>query len=632
MPVANPRGGGSTQLSRAPTSKRSSHRAEGRFGTWLTKPKLLSTWSRISKELHKVAVRDCIDHLDSQSSVNQWMPRLWKSLSSGVYYPQSPSRVEESKNGGAFRVITVPALHDILAYRHIADAVYRSAKRDEPANAFFSRRHTKEAIGDKIDSISDDEYQIFFQVWLRYNQYRKKLLLNGLEQIAVVTDITNYFDSIQHSLLFEQLSQYGMPREVTGILGKLLDALRPRAGHSPTPHVGLPVDFFDCSRQLAHIFLFDHDRRMIKHGGPKNYVRWMDDQNILTVSETDARHTVRCLVQSLNELRLTLNAGKTKFLSPAEVEQTFHLQLNQDIDTAEENLNAGATFNDLADELIRIKTKISECREGHWDKIVKRLYALASRMENDAFTLSECYADIVAAPQLAERIFDYLASRSRWNDFCSTIQRLRKNGESIYEDVEAHWFETILRWAPPKSSRSGLCSLAMDVLSRQKGLLSSGRMKSLASLVIYWVGNNRSRKSLQSLLSQQAGSHDADLQRTLTAICCATGTDPHGWLLKGARLPAPQIATLVDFADRILVGGNLNLPGYLATFRMRRGVRIYDARTWLRLELLSRTSNAKVRKRLKATLNEIKNHPMNDLGQAIADRIDKRISHSAGQP
>ncbi|WP_437738883.1 RNA-directed DNA polymerase [Sorangium sp. So ce1335] len=148
--------------------------------------------------------------------------------------------------------------------------------------------------------------------------------------------MANYFDSIQHTLLFDCLAQYGLPREVTGILGKLLDVLRPRAGHSPTPHVGLPVDFYDCSRPLAHVFLFEHDRHMIKQAGNHNYVRWMDDQTIIVPNRTRARHTVRHLVQSLNRHRLTLNSGKTKFLSPVDVEQTFHLTANDELDVLEQ--------------------------------------------------------------------------------------------------------------------------------------------------------------------------------------------------------------------------------------------------------------------------------------------------------
>ncbi len=112
-------------------------------------------------------------------------------------------------------------------------------------------------------------------------RYRNLIGLSGLYKYIVTTDITNYFESIQHGLLFEYLAQYGLPREAVGVLGKLLEALKPAAGFSPTPPpVGLPVDFYDCSRILGHVFLFEHDRRCTAHAGKNAYVRWMDESDL----------------------------------------------------------------------------------------------------------------------------------------------------------------------------------------------------------------------------------------------------------------------------------------------------------------------------------------------------------------
>ncbi|WP_437731428.1 hypothetical protein [Sorangium sp. So ce1335] len=142
------------------------------FAKLFTQPLLLKTWSRLCKEFHKHYVRDCIDHLDMQASASRWIRALWHSLRDGSYYPTNPDRAEESKSRGAFRTLTVPILTDVLVYRHIADAIYASARPYEPENAFFSQRHGKHAIGPKVDKISNEDYQYFFHIWLRYNQYR----------------------------------------------------------------------------------------------------------------------------------------------------------------------------------------------------------------------------------------------------------------------------------------------------------------------------------------------------------------------------------------------------------------------------------------------------------------------------
>ena len=73
------------------------------------------------------------------------------------------------------------------------------------------------------------------------------------------------------------------------------------------------------ARELAHVFLFEHNRRICQEVGEDNYVRWMDDQNIGVRTLAEARRVVNLLTRSLSLQRLTLNAGKTRFLRPEEV-------------------------------------------------------------------------------------------------------------------------------------------------------------------------------------------------------------------------------------------------------------------------------------------------------------------------
>ena len=95
--------------------------------------------------------------------------------------------------------------------------------------------------------------------------------------------------------------------------------------------MGIPVDDLDCSRQLAHVFLFEHDRRIADQFGEDHYVRWVDDQNIGVRSETEARHIVNAVTRSLSAQRLTLNSGKTRFLSKDDVIHHFQLDANERI-------------------------------------------------------------------------------------------------------------------------------------------------------------------------------------------------------------------------------------------------------------------------------------------------------------
>ena len=80
------------------------------------------------------------------------------------------------------------------------------------------------------------------------------------------------------------------------------------------------------------MFLFEHDRRITREFGEGAYARWLDDQNIGTASLTEARRTINAITRSLDSQRLTVNAAKTRFLTPDDVVLHFQLEPNESLD------------------------------------------------------------------------------------------------------------------------------------------------------------------------------------------------------------------------------------------------------------------------------------------------------------
>jgi len=218
---------------------------------------LRKTSKTIRKEIRLIRGRDVVDWIDWFVSLEDSLPVLTSEILNGSYAPSTPTRCELAKSHGSFRVITSFNMRDAIVYRHICDEALDRAMPSKVAGAFFSRRHAPTPAGKTLTPEKEDEYQSFFDVWMQFNQYRSRTMLGEIYQVLVVTDITNYFDSIQHDLLVEYLSPLKLPRKAMGLLGRLLEAFKPCAGHSPNPRVGLPVDELDCSRELAHLFLFD---------------------------------------------------------------------------------------------------------------------------------------------------------------------------------------------------------------------------------------------------------------------------------------------------------------------------------------------------------------------------------------
>jgi hypothetical protein len=195
--------------------------------------RLRKTSTAIRKEVRLLRARDVVDWIDWFVSLEGSLSALSQEVISGVYVPSAPTRYELGKSHGAFRVITAFNMRDAIVYRHICDEALERAMPTKVAGAFFSRRHSATPMGNTL-TLSPDDYHTFFEIWLKFNQYRAHTLLNNAYQVLVVTDITNYFDSIQHDLLIEYLSPFQLPRKAVGLLGRLLEAFKPTAG---TPQI-----------------------------------------------------------------------------------------------------------------------------------------------------------------------------------------------------------------------------------------------------------------------------------------------------------------------------------------------------------------------------------------------------------
>ena len=455
--------------------------------------RLRRTAAIIRKEVRLLHARDVIDWTDWFVALEPSLASLSQEVISGAYAPSAPTRYELGKSHGAFRVITALNMRDAIVYRHICDEALERSTAEKVPGAYFSRRHSATPVGSTFD-IEGDEYHSFFEVWLTFNQYRSRTLLNDVYQVLVVTDITNYFDSIQHDLLIEYLSPFQLPRKAMGLLGRLLEAFKPTAGHSPNPRVGLPVDELDCSRELAHIFLFEHDKRVVGEFGSSNYVRWLDDQNIGVRSLSEARKLVNVLTRSLSSQRLTLNAGKTKFLLPADVLLHFQLEANEELDEWEQRFKriTAINVNQARDELTECWNLISSGDHvgvGNWGKILKRVYAAATKVDSDLLE-GRALQDLVDHPdQLDERIFGYFAKRNRGEQLLNLFSQYCEAGEDLFEATETALFESLLLLDPTPvlaaRVRRFASAFAQGGMAGQSGK-PTGRASAI--LVQYWLG------------------------------------------------------------------------------------------------------------------------------------------------
>ena len=75
---------------------------------------LWKAWKIVRKNLRNASVRDVIDFLEYDVDPDIWINRLLRQIREGNYEPNSPSRFTLAKSKGFSRVMTFPAIPDLV--------------------------------------------------------------------------------------------------------------------------------------------------------------------------------------------------------------------------------------------------------------------------------------------------------------------------------------------------------------------------------------------------------------------------------------------------------------------------------------------------------------------------------------
>jgi hypothetical protein len=487
----------------------------------ISRTSIWRAWKQVRQELRNATLRDVADFIEYDIDPNVWINRLLQQIANGTYEPHTPWRYTLAKSSGFSRRMTMPAIPDVVLYRAINahlqtklrwrehDHVYFEradlAKATETAKAEADERPIK-ASGLEWLSIFAREWMDYEshsrrrkRAWLHYSQYRKLLIFKRVFPFIVTTDITNFFDTILHDKLAECFHSIKVPPRMIGLLFFLLERLSIREAFSDSPRVGLPVDEFDCSRQLAHLFLYSHDDRTVSLVGEGAYVRWMDDQNIGVLTRADGLKALARIGDSLARLHLTANAGKSRVLSLAEARRHFHLDLNDKLDSVEDLVRTKVGTSIVRK---RVRALWSAARKfennGEWDKVLKRFYRYAA-LGKARLLRHRALADLLRYPRLADRIADYIRTTGTSAEFLKFANQVWSHSEQIYPDVNSVVFERLLRLEPNASERKVVLETAFRALDGTWSVPGQHLCAAVAPLVLLRYGTRRIARRMRTL-------------------------------------------------------------------------------------------------------------------------------------
>lgn len=522
----------------------------------INRTSLWNAWKQIRQEARHSSVRDVVDWLDFDLDPDVWIRKLVLQLRAGTYEPRTPQRFTLAKSNGFSRRMTLPHVRDLVLYRAITAHCYKRAARRERPHVYFEQSRLAKVQGLVVQDAQQmmrSPYTGFrrrrFLTWLRYDQYRKYLILEKVYPCVVVSDVTNFFDSILYHRVADALAGITSARMV-GLLFFLLEKLSIRDPYSATPLVGLPVDQFDCSRALAHMVLFPHDERIVERTGVQAYVRWMDDQNIGVANEAEGLRTLALIGESLARLHLTANAGKSKVLSLSQARRHYHLDLNATLDRLEA-LPHGTDHDrrKLRKRLARFwsKAKLYE-GVGEWDKILRRTYRIAALARARKLRV-RTRRDIRMYPDMVDRIADYLRITGTASEYLAFAEHAWNKPEQIYADVNHTLFERLLMLEAVGSERRRIRQIAVRVLRRDIVWPGVERCAAVAPLLLLRFGDRRSLAALRACLGRLDEAADRTLLRAVAIVYSSFGRQQ---LFEMRRIAARSFRNELSDAVRML--------------------------------------------------------------------------------
>jgi len=530
----------------------------------ITKTALWLAWKEVRGELRNATVRDIADFLDFDIEPDVWINRLLRQVSSRTYEPRAPRRFPLAKTQSFKRVLTFPEIPDLVLFRAIADYVHDRGKRQQQPHVYYRRsdlskatKAAQQAAQQKLDRLAGD-YRFTsrhsFLNWLNYAQYRKHLILRKTFPFIVVSDITNFFNSVLHSEVSRAFRNLPIPSDMVGLLFFLLERLAIRAAYSDSPGIGLPIDEFECSRTVANLILFGHDRRIVKLVGPEAYVRWMDDHVIGVKSEAQGLRILAAMQDSLAGLYLTPNAKKSVILSLGEAKVHFHLDTNASLDALEAKIAARSSRrHTLVRELTRTwRLAKQDEHKGHWEQIQKRIYKISGQTRA-RFLRRRAIPNLLESPELAEIISSYMRCSGSAAEYLRFTKAVTAHGQQVHEDVPLLLLESLLRVETRGFTARRILLIAKEVLAEVLDGRRSDLFVAPASLLILRFGGRRDLLLLRRCFRDPRKGLPSGLIRAAAIVYAGGGKKEFNHVRRSAAvLLLNPLALMVRLIQRIM--------------------------------------------------------------------------------
>jgi len=365
---------------------------------------LKNAFSRVESDLRDDVLPDVVGFRDFKINLDENLEAIQKNIAGDKkYLALPPLLIEKPKTNYAVRPGIVPDITDRVTYQAIAD-FYAKDFKAEP-----------NIYSNQLNHVSDKEmFKRGVETWLQF----QNAIQEGCSQyeFVVETDLTAFFDHINHPILERTLLEVGKEAHQANEINQVNNILHCLLSRWSTviylSGFGIP-QINDASSFFAQVYMDPFDKWCDLQ--EFHYCRYVDDMRFFCASEAEARETLVKVITKLREMGLYTSSKKTNIQDSRKVlEET--LQHRKEITQIEGKLTSGSLdqmeagaselfsiFEDVIENTEEINTRLFRLCINRF----KRIAATGLLNEKHAMAIQASLSRLKCDPDSTDVFIDY---------------------------------------------------------------------------------------------------------------------------------------------------------------------------------------------------------------------------------
>ncbi|AZK47325.1 RNA-directed DNA polymerase [Paenibacillus lentus] len=414
------------------------------------KSNIIEVWRKIVKnQLRNIDLKDLFDHYDFNYNIEERATTIRNDILNGNYKVSQALTYRIEKKFGVCRHLVTPQPTDALVFQVLIESVSKEILENQPSkNAFYSRDKHSVSIPHEVD-----EYMLN---WRQQWKKMQKMIYNFTDEqdFIIVTDISNYYDSIDINELRKVFTSYSKMNEVLiDLVFKIIEEISWKPDYLPYSSRGLPTTNIEGVRLLAHSFLFEVDE-VVKQATNGSFARWMDDITIGVNSRRQAVEIISSISDMLKSRGLALNLSKTNIYDEKQGYYHFQIEENRYLDSIEKVKKGDSDYKEICKDVHKkFKQHFKDQGAKYWEKATKRYITAYGRLESTKLLndLPSIYSEY---PNLRSNLNLYLSILGYEKNTSEKVLEIIKKID-IFDDISMYQLcYLVTQWEIPTDEKA----------------------------------------------------------------------------------------------------------------------------------------------------------------------------------